>query len=228
MERRKFVVGLGALATGTAAATGTGAFTNVSAQRSVNVELSDDSNAFLGLEPGESELVTDDGNGNIQINIDGTNATGSGANMNATTTIGDPDNPTDEYAFKVTNQGTQSVMFKMNYYFNNTGWIQNAGQGQSHINFEVFANANESASRDYPDQRNYNRDYSLGNAEGSGFGSNTGGYRFNVGEAYYVVITIDTTGDNASESDDLSGTAVIEADTETSSDSWYPDSPPSL
>lgn len=227
MQRRKFVVGLGALATGTAAATGTGAFTSVSAQRNVNVQLSDDSNAFLGLEPGESDLVSDNGDGNLQINIDGTNAAGSGANTNAITTIGDPDNPADEYAFKVTNQGTQSVMFKMNYYFNNTGWIQNAGQGQSHINFEVFANASESASRDYPDQRGYNKDHSLANAEGSGFGSNTGGYRFNVGEEYYVVITIDTTGPNAAESDDLSGTAVIEADTETSSDSWDPKNPPS-
>jgi hypothetical protein len=156
------------------------------------------------------------------VNIDGTNAQGSGANMNAVTTIGDPDNPADEYAFKITNQGTQSVMFKMNYYFSNTGWIQGSGQGQSHINFEVFANANESAARDYPDQRGYNKDYSLANAEGSGFGSNTGGYRFNVGEEYYVVITIDTTGPNAAETDDLSGTAVIEADTETSSDSWDP------
>jgi hypothetical protein len=160
------------------------------------------------------------------VNIDGTNAQGSGANMNAVTTIGDPDNPADEYAFKITNQGTQSVMFKMNYYFSNTGWIQGSGQGQSHINFEVFANANESAARDYPDQRGYNKDYSLANAEGSGFGSNTGGYRFNVGEEYYVVITIDTTGPNAAETDDLSGTAVIEADTETSSDSWDPANPP--
>lgn len=227
MERRKFVVGLGALATGTAAATGTGAFTNVSAQRSVNVELADDTNAFLGLEPGDSELVTDNGDGNLQINIDGTNAAGSGANMNATTTIGDPDNPADEHAFKVTNQGTQSVMFKMNYYFQNTGWIDGNGNGQSHINFEVFANASESNSEDYPHQ-GYNRDYSLGNPEGSNDGSNTGGYRFNVGEEYYVVITIDTTGADAEESDDLSGTAVIEADTETDSDSWDPANPPSL
>jgi len=226
MQRRKFIAGLGSLAAAGAAGIGTGAFTSVSAQRSVSVELSDDSSAFLGLEPGDSNLVTDNGDGNLQIQIDGTNAQGSGANMNAVTTIGDPDNPADEHAFKVTNQGTQSVMFKMNYYFSNTDWIQGAGQGQSHINFEVFANANESNAKDYPDQRGYNRDYSLGNPEGSNDGSNTGGYRFNVGEEYYVVITIDTTGPDAAESDDLSGTAVIEADTETSQDSWYPTNPP--
>jgi hypothetical protein len=227
MERRKFIAGLGSLTAAGAAGIGTGAFTSVSAQRNVNVALADDSNAFLGLEPGTSGLVTDDADGNLQINIDGTNASGSGANMNATTTIGDPDNPADEHAFKVTNQGTQSVMFKMNYYFQNTGWIDGNGNGQSHINFEVFANASESISEDYPHQ-GYNKDYSLGNAEGSSFGSNSGGYRFNVGEEYYVVITIDTTGPDAEESDDLSGTAVIEADTETSQDSWVPSSPPSL
>jgi hypothetical protein len=232
MDRRKFLIGLGSLAATGAAAMGTSAFTSVSAQRSVSVTLADDSNAFLGLEAGDSGLVTNAG-GTLELNIDGTNASGSGANMNAVTTIGDPDNPEDEYAFKIMNQGTQSVMFKMNYYFEETGWIENNGNGQSHLTFEVFdtsggpQDATGSMAEDYPHQ-SYNRDHSLGQPSGSGFGSNSAYYRFDPGDEYYMVVTVDTTGANAAKDDDLSGTAVIQADTSTSQDSWYPSNPPSL
>ena len=226
VKRRKFLTALGVTAAGGAGAIGTGAFTSVSANRQVNVALSEDTSAFLGLVAGDTGLVTNAGN-TLQVNIDGTNASGTGANMDAVTTIGDPDNPADEHAFKVVNQGTQAVMFKMNYYFDETAWIQNSGQGQSHINFKAFGDQG-SSSRDYPDQRGYNRDYSLGQPEGSADGNNAGSYKFTPGEEYYVVITIDTTGPNASKDDDLSGTAVIQADTSTSQDSWYPNNPPSV
>jgi len=48
-NRRKFIAGLGALATGSAAAVGTGAFTSVSAERSVTIDTADDAYAFLRL-----------------------------------------------------------------------------------------------------------------------------------------------------------------------------------
>ena len=50
MERRKFVIGMGALATGSAAAVGTGAFNFARVDRDVDVSVADDSSAFLGLE----------------------------------------------------------------------------------------------------------------------------------------------------------------------------------
>jgi hypothetical protein len=227
MNRRKFLIGTGSLAAGSAAAMGTGAFTSVSANRTVNIDLADDSSAFLKLEPGNSGLISDTEQGTLEIDITDTEAGGQGANMNAVTTIGDPNNPEDEHAYKVVNQGTQSVMFKQNYYFTETDWIEGNGNGQSHINFEVLANSSESFAADFPAQ-GPNRDSSVGNPEGSSFGSNSGGFRFNVGEEYYVVITIDTTGANASQDDKLGGTAVIEADTETSDDIWEPKNPPSL
>ena len=56
MERRKFVVGLGALATGTAAATGTGAFSQASASRGVSVSVVSDNSAFATLLADDSGL----------------------------------------------------------------------------------------------------------------------------------------------------------------------------
>jgi hypothetical protein len=226
-HRRKFLAGVGALATGSAAAVGTGAFTSVSANRTMNVDIADDSNAFLGLEAGDSGLVVETGD-TLQINLDGTGADGSGVNMDAVTTIGNHDNPQDSYAFKVTNQGTQALLFSMNYFFANTGWLQNNGTGQSHINFTVYGDG-QSYSTDYPRQ-GPNRDRSLAQPSGGATGdaANRGnGYRFEPGDQYYVVISIDTTGANAATTDDLSGTAVLQPAVVTDQDLWYPDNPPS-
>jgi hypothetical protein len=54
MERRKFVVGLGALASGSAAAVGTGAFETASAERTARVEISADSESFIEITEGNS------------------------------------------------------------------------------------------------------------------------------------------------------------------------------
>jgi len=51
MERRKFIIGAGALATGSAAAVGTGAFASAEAERTVSVEVAGDQNAWIELNP---------------------------------------------------------------------------------------------------------------------------------------------------------------------------------
>jgi len=50
-NRRKFIAGLGALATGSAAAMGTGAFSQVTADRTVSVSVAGDGAAYLDLNP---------------------------------------------------------------------------------------------------------------------------------------------------------------------------------
>lgn len=55
MNRRRLLVGLGALAGGGGVVTGTGAFTSVDASRDVAVEVSDDANAFLRIFPSGSQ-----------------------------------------------------------------------------------------------------------------------------------------------------------------------------
>ena len=50
-KRRKFLAGLGALASGSAAAVGTGAFSTMSSgSRTTNVQVTEDANSFIGLE----------------------------------------------------------------------------------------------------------------------------------------------------------------------------------
>jgi len=99
MQRRNLLIGMGSIAAGGAATIGTGAFTSVEADRSVDVNVSDDAGAYLRLEGngGEnSEYVTQNGDGN-QLAIDLTdsndNFPGStdpnGVNPDAVTQIND-------------------------------------------------------------------------------------------------------------------------------------------
>lgn len=133
MERRKFVVGLGALAAGGSAAVGSGAFTAMEADgRDATIDVVNDADALLGLEAGDSTLVTDTGGSGGELEIDFTSEEGGqGVNPNSIYQVGglggvetDPDSPLGaltegdvdfpgsindesiavEYAFKVKNQ----------------------------------------------------------------------------------------------------------------------------
>ncbi len=95
---------MGSLVAGGAAAMGTGAFTSVSAERTVNVSVADDSDAFLQIQPsdGANNAYADESNGTIEFNIDDTaGVNGEGLNDDARTIIRD--------IFNITNQGTQDV-----------------------------------------------------------------------------------------------------------------------
>jgi hypothetical protein len=227
MNRRKFIAALGAATAGTSAAAGTGAFTSVSADRSVSVQVANDSSAFLGLVPGDTGLVTESG-GTLQVNLDGTGTAAEGVNFNAVTQIGSHENPEDDHAFKIVNQGTQSVMLKMSYYFTNTSWLD-GGAGQSFINFTLYdtnGGVTGHNSESYPRQNGYDKDYPVGMPTGGDSGSNGGDFRFNVGEVYYMVITVDTTGPDASPDDKLSGIAEFFAGQETNGFGYDRTDPP--
>lgn len=109
MERRKFLIGAGALAAGSAAALGTGAFSRLTAERSLNVVVADDARAYLALEPTDSpdSAYVEDRGRTISVELDrirtGTNGQegGQGANANAEIVLQD--------IFTITNQGTQTV-----------------------------------------------------------------------------------------------------------------------
>lgn len=227
MQRRKFLIGLGALGAGSVAAMGTGAFSSASIpDRRVNVSVDADHQSTVALVPGDDPdvYVSDEG----QLVMDLTGADGQGVNINSLYTWGNPNDPAADYAFKLVNNDEESLVMKMNYYFEDTQWIVNRGNGQSFIRFQVFdlppSNAGSSA-QNYPHQ-SYNKDYSLGGPTGDW--SPGGSHRFNPGEEYYVVVSVDTTGPNASTDDDLAGTAnfVFTANAGINQDSWYPDNPP--
>ena len=94
MERRKFVVGLGALATGSAAAVGSGAFSAAFVGgRDADITVSGDENSLLALQPGYDlggETVSEEfiGYENNQLEINLTGAEGEGVNVNSTYQLG--------------------------------------------------------------------------------------------------------------------------------------------
>ena len=103
MERRKFVVGLGALASGSAAAIGTGAFDSVEADRTAEVNVAADNDAYLRLS-GDGDFVSEDGDsGELSFDFggDSTDKGGEGFNERAETVVSD--------VITVENQGTQDV-----------------------------------------------------------------------------------------------------------------------
>ena len=106
MERRKLLIGIGALGTGGAAAFGTEAFTSIEAERNVDVSVAGDSSAYLAFQALDSvngnDYVTTESDDTISITLNGDGgAGGSGVNQDAVTQIED--------LFKVVNQGTQST-----------------------------------------------------------------------------------------------------------------------
>jgi len=97
MQRRKFVIGLGALASGTAAAVGTGAFSSVNAERNMEIEVDSDSEAYLGLESaGDNPNVGEDDDGRLYIDFE------EGFNPDAVTEF-DP-------LLTMTNRGSSTVL----------------------------------------------------------------------------------------------------------------------
>ncbi|MFB6179013.1 MAG: hypothetical protein ABEI77_04735 [Halorientalis sp.] len=110
MERRKFLIGAGSLAAGSAAAMGTGAFTSVQADRSVSVNVAKDSNALLALKKTTDNKNKDyaktTSSNEIKIDISGSNGNlsegPSGLNQDAETRIFD--------IFTIQNQGTQPAV----------------------------------------------------------------------------------------------------------------------
>lgn len=105
MHRRKFIVTLGTLAAGSAGAMGSGAFTSVTAERSTNISVVEDENAFLGIDRcdgpnGDYMVKHNDGTWGLYLNGE-SSPPGEGLNFNSHYRI--------KNIFKITNQGTQPV-----------------------------------------------------------------------------------------------------------------------
>jgi len=212
MQRRKFIIGAGALASGSAAAVGTGAFSSASIEgRQADIELSTDSESLIALVPGDSEDIYENDDGELTIDFEGSE--GEGVNRNAKYTWGDPDNPQEDYAFKIANNANEDYNdVTFTYTVENDEWIEEENwEGQSgydvpaRIRFVVY------------DQLNYPDDFVAPDVAGPGTNpsSETPDYSLESGESWPVVVEIDTTGRDGYENlsdieQDLSGTLEIE------------------
>lgn len=165
-KRRKFLAGLGALASGSAAAVGTGAFTSVRADREVLISVAPDNNAYLQLEEletAQSESFINDSGGRsntISISIGETDGGGQGVNEQAVTFIDD--------LFSISNQGTDPVWI----------WMQSYIQGVNYYN----SDDNEVVSIDQ------------GHPKNTGYGDREVIQYVEVGEGFNVGLTINTVG----------------------------------
>jgi len=107
MQRRKLLVGIGALATGGTAAFGTEAFTSLEAERNVDVSIVGDASAFLAITPtagsdNANKYVSKEDDKTVTIDLDG-EASGNGSGLNNDALV-DLDN-----LITVLNQGSQPV-----------------------------------------------------------------------------------------------------------------------
>jgi len=89
MERRKFVIGLGALTSGSAAAVGTGAFqaTGTRQQGGLNAQVEGGANANLGINPNTSNDFVSGSGRSDELSIDFTAENGGGLNINGVTEV---------------------------------------------------------------------------------------------------------------------------------------------
>lgn len=112
MKRRTFLIGAGSTAIGGAALVSSGAFSRVESNRDVSVQVTNDANAYLGLQPGDSlngdNYVAEDESGHVEIDIgeipEAENPIGgSGVNSNSLTFF--------DNLLTVCNQGTEDAAF---------------------------------------------------------------------------------------------------------------------
>ncbi|WP_143103858.1 hypothetical protein [Halorubrum sodomense] len=120
-NRRKFLAGLGALASGSAAAVGTGAFTSTAAGREVSVNVAGDQSAYLGLEAGDSDHAYTE-NGELKLAFDGSQVSGAGVNTNAFIKFND--------LFTIRNNSSEKI----------TVWLDQGGSGAPDIGNGADAN----------------------------------------------------------------------------------------
>jgi hypothetical protein len=157
------------------------AFTSAELTRTSSIDVASDSNGIITLTPGSNSAVSLNSNDALEINTAG-NATG--LNVDGKFTYGDNANPSNTYAFSMTNADSQQRSITVAY--NNI--TDNQGQTGA-VKFKVYD--------------------STGSQVGTVDSSTNVSITASSGAQYYVVLDVDTSGlDSAA---DLSGDLVITA-----------------
>lgn len=112
MQRRKFLASVGSLTAASAAAVGTGAFNFANVERDVDINVTNDANAFLALKATSGYANDSGGMLSITFNEDA-NVMGNGINQDSDYSF--------TQVFKIKNKGSQSVGV----------WIEDDASGSS-------------------------------------------------------------------------------------------------
>lgn len=155
------------------------AFTTVSLDRQTSIDVVSDESGIIALEAHpDSDVVNGTDSGALRIDFDQAD-TGAGVNVNSTYTVGSTSNPTNTYAFNVTNQNTGPIDLTVDYA------LDNAAAG-SNVQFSLYDSGGTLVGT-------------------AGPGSSTT-QPLAQGETLYVIIEVTGGADPA---DDLSGTLTI-------------------
>lgn len=131
MKRRKYLVGLGSLAAGSAAAMGTGAFNFANVEREVSLQVVNDPNALLALDTDSEYANTSGGTLSLDFRSD---EGGRGINQNS------------DYSFTslffITNQGEQSVGVWIDDDSEDVDWYGTASNGAPDFSTSIEGNGN--------------------------------------------------------------------------------------
>ena len=209
-HRRKFLAGVGALASGSAAAVGTGALSTASMERTVAADVASDSNAQIGLVAGDVSDISEKPNGEIELSLTG-DGDGKGVNTNSVYKWGTGD---DNYAFAlVNNDDSIYEVVDFTYELNDASWLDDDYEykvdGESFIEFDVSTDGYSNPVR-FPEVQSPDPTMKKTTKSIHTTGESTA---FNPGDSWPVVVTINTTeghsGDDLSEVD-LSGKLTIE------------------
>ena len=199
MQRRKFLVGLGATVSGSATAVGTGAFTSVEADRTVDVEVAGDSDAYLGLlkaaNEDDSGNINDPGaNSDAYVKDAGAEVSFDFSSNNTTTDLGDGFNPNAvtvvEDLIEVQNQGTQDVFLSVD--LADLDLTDSTGT-QAGIELAVSNPDDASSNADAQQAANIAFDSSGGSNDPVGNAQSPSSYQLGKGEAVHLDLTVDTT-----------------------------------
>jgi hypothetical protein len=163
MNRRKFLIGAGSLAAGSAAAMGTGAFSSVSANRTLSVETTGDASALLSIDDidsSENAEYVDTSGGTVSIDIT-TGAGGEGVNQDASTYIYD--------LLLIENQGTQDVFVYVSGVPSGFDfYVQNSAGGNVGSPLNNFKNDGQNADGVSANQGSFAFDSNIDQADLSG------------------------------------------------------------
>lgn len=108
MNRRNVLLGLGTAAVGSGAMFGSGAFTTFEAERNFNITVANDDTALVGLDANDDlDVVTNEGStggGENELDVDLQDV-----NKGSTLELGNPDDPGEEEAFMLSNNGDTDI-----------------------------------------------------------------------------------------------------------------------
>ena len=192
VNRRKFVIGLGALVAGSGAALGTGASVSSTMDRDANVNVVNDSDGLLALVDTTDGAVVREESGELIIDFTADGNAG-GVNVDSVYKVG-PTRPHQDPAFEIYNHDTVARTVSISYKADTAG--QSTG---SILKFRMNKNK-------FPNQSS-TKVLQVGGGKASNGQTGTATFQVQPGKMVNVQIVVDTT--NGGTADDLSGTLTV-------------------